>query len=97
MGAEVVEQDGRYHFRVKKRLHGATIKLPFPSVMATENFLITASLAEGVTVIKNAALEPEIIDLIKFLQKMGAIIEMKVDRRIVIEGVESLHAAHHTC
>lgn len=95
MGAEVVERDGRYHFTAPKGLHGATINLPFPSVMATENFLITASLAKGVTIIQNAALEPEIIDLIKFLQKMGAIIEIKVDRRIVIDGVEKLHAASH--
>ncbi len=64
--------------------------------MATENFLITATLAKGVTVIENAATEPEIIDLIKLLQKMGAIIELKVDRRIVIEGVERLHGASHT-
>jgi UDP-N-acetylglucosamine 1-carboxyvinyltransferase len=64
--------------------------------MSTENFLITASLAKGVTIIENAALEPEIIDLIKLLQKMGAIIELKVDRRIVIEGVEQLHDASHT-
>src|SRR2546421_6131694 len=96
MGAEIVEQDGRYHFTAPGGLHGATINLPFPSVMATENFLISTSLAKGVTVIQNAALEPEIIDLIKFLQKMGAIIEIKVDRRIVIEGVERLHAASHT-
>jgi UDP-N-acetylglucosamine 1-carboxyvinyltransferase len=64
--------------------------------MATENFLITASLAKGVTIIENAAIEPEIIDLIKLMQKMGAIIEFKVDRRIVIEGVDSLHGARHT-
>jgi len=95
MGAEVVERDGRYHFTAPRGLHGATINLPFPSVMAAEKFLITASLAKGVTIIQNAALEPEIIDLIKFLQKMGAIIEIKVDRRIVIDGVEKLHAASH--
>jgi UDP-N-acetylglucosamine 1-carboxyvinyltransferase len=96
MGAKVEEQEGRYHFSAPAGLHGATIRLPFPSVMATENFLITASLAKGVTIIENAALEPEIIDLIKFLQKMGAIIEIKVDRRIVIEGVDRLHGASHT-
>jgi UDP-N-acetylglucosamine 1-carboxyvinyltransferase len=96
MGAKVEEQEGRYHFSAPAGLHGATIHLPFPSVMATENFLITASLAKGVTIIENAALEPEIIDLIKFLQKMGAIIEIKVDRRIVIEGVKSLHGTSHT-
>ncbi len=96
MGAKVEEDQGRYHFSAPSGLHGATIHLPFPSVMATENFLITASLAKGVTIIENAALEPEIIDLIKFLQKMGAIIEIKVDRRIVIEGVHRLRGATHT-
>ncbi len=96
MGAEIVEKDRRYHLSTPRGLRGAMIQLPFPSVMATENFLITASLAKGVTVIENAALEPEIIDLIKFLQKMGAIIEIKVDRRIVIEGVDRLHGASHT-
>src|SRR2546430_822860 len=96
MGAKVEEQEGRYLFSSPAGLHGATIRLPFPSVMATENFLITASLARGVTIIDNAAMEPEIIDLIKLLQKMGAIIEMKVDRRIVVEGVEHLHGASHT-
>lgn len=96
MGATIVERDGMYYCSSMKRLHGATIKLPFPSVMATENFLITASLAKGVTIIENAATEPEIIDLIKLLQKMGAIIELKVDRRIVVEGVERLRGASHT-
>jgi UDP-N-acetylglucosamine 1-carboxyvinyltransferase len=96
MGASIVERDGYYYCTSPYGLHGATIRLPFPSVMATENFLITASLARGVTIIENAATEPEIIDLIKLLQKMGAIIELKVDRRIVIEGVDELHGARHT-
>src|SRR5260370_39936180 len=64
--------------------------------MARENFIITASLDRGGTVIENAAIEPEIIDLIKLLQKMGAIIELKVDRRIVVESVDRLHGAQHT-
>src|SRR5712692_10432285 len=96
MGVEIVECDGLYHCTAPQGLLGTTIDLPFPSVMATENFLISASLAKGVTIIQNAALEPEIIDLIKLLQKMGAIIEIKVDRRIVVEGVERLHGAQHT-
>jgi len=96
MGAEIIEQQGHYYCTAPYGLHGATIQLPFPSVMVTENFLITASLAKGVTVIQNAALEPEIIDLIKLLQKMGSIIEIKVDRRIVVEGVERLRGASHT-
>ena len=96
MGAEIVEQGHYYHCTAPQKLHGAHVVLPFPSVMATENLLITASLADGVTTIENAAQEPEIIDLIKLLQKMGAIIEIKTDRRIVIEGVERLHGASHT-
>ncbi len=96
MGAHIVEEDEAYYCSVPQRLHGATLKLPFPSVMATENFILSASLAKGVTIIENAALEPEIVDLIKLLQKMGAIIEIKVDRRIVIEGVDRLHGASHT-
>jgi len=96
MGANIVERDGYYFCTSPDGLRGTTIRLAFPSVMATENFLITASLAKGVTIIENAATEPEIIDLIKLLQKMGAIIELKVDRRIVIEGVSELRGARHT-
>src|SRR3989442_2908074 len=96
MGAEVVERGKRYHFSAPNGLKGATIHLPFPSVMATENFLISASLAPGVTIIQNAEMEPEIIDLINLLQKMGEIIEIRVDRRIVVEGVERLRGASHT-
>src|SRR5260370_4231431 len=96
MGAKIVEQNGHYHCSAPKPLQGTTIKLPFPSVMATENFLITACLARGVTVIENAAIEPEIIDLIKLLQKMGAIIELKVNRLIFFKSVDRLHEAHHT-
>ncbi|MFI5271504.1 MAG: UDP-N-acetylglucosamine 1-carboxyvinyltransferase [Ktedonobacterales bacterium] len=95
MGAEVDERDGLYTFTTSG-LRGTTLDLPYPSVMATETLLIAATLARGITVIRNAAIEPEIMDLIKFLQKMGAIIEQRVDRKIVIEGVQRLHgAAHH--
>jgi UDP-N-acetylglucosamine 1-carboxyvinyltransferase len=94
MGAELEARDGLYYFHTSA-LKGATIELPYPSVMATETLLIAATLAKGVTVIENAAIEPEIIDLIKFLQKMGAIIEQRVDRKIVIDGVARLHGAEH--
>jgi UDP-N-acetylglucosamine 1-carboxyvinyltransferase len=94
MGATLVSVDGLYHLRADG-LRGATIELPFPSVMATETLIIAATLARGVTVIANAAIEPEIIDLIKFLQKMGAIIEQRVDRKIVVDGVQRLHGADH--
>ncbi|MGZ3666264.1 MAG: UDP-N-acetylglucosamine 1-carboxyvinyltransferase [Ktedonobacterales bacterium] len=94
MGAVVEDRDGLYYFHTKG-LKGTTIKLPYPSVMATETLIIAATLARGITVIQNAAIEPEIMDLIKFLQKMGAIIEQRVDRKIVIEGVTRLHGADH--
>ena len=61
----------------------------------TENLLITATLAKGRTTIRNAAIEPEVMDLITYLQKMGAIIDYKVDRTFVIQGVEKLHGAQH--
>jgi UDP-N-acetylglucosamine 1-carboxyvinyltransferase len=94
MGAHIKFHEGFYH-ATADRLRGATIQLPYPSVTATENLIIAATLARGVTIIQNAAIEPEIIDLIKFLQKMGAIIEMKVDRKIVVEGVARLRGAVH--
>lgn len=82
----VLETDG---------LKGSNIRLEYPSVGATENIIIASTLAKGRTILTNAAVEPEIIDLIKFLQKMGAIIEISTDRRITIEGVERLNGAEH--
>lgn len=76
-------------------LHGANIELPYPSVGATEQVLLTAVLAEGQTELRNAAIEPEIIDLICILQKMGAIITVEPNRVIFIEGVEELHGYDH--
>ena len=76
-------------------LTGAEIELPYPSVGATEQVLLTAVLAEGVTELKNAAIEPEIMDLIAILQKMGAIISVEPNRVIFIEGVEKLHGYNH--
>ena len=77
----------------RTRLHGARIKLPYPSVGATETVLLSAVLAEGKTVLRNAATEPEVVELALFLQRMGAQIELSPDRRIVIEGVPRLKAA----
>ncbi len=79
----------------KNGLHGTDITLRFPSVGATENVMLAAVLAEGKTVIQNAALEPELIDLVKMLQKMGAIIELSPPRTITIEGVKKLHGVTH--
>jgi UDP-N-acetylglucosamine 1-carboxyvinyltransferase len=76
-------------------LHGAKISLPYPSVGATEQVLLTATRAQGVTELSGAAIEPEIMDLIAILQKMGAIISVDTDRVIRIEGVASLVGYSH--
>jgi len=76
-------------------LHGTKVQLPYPSVGATEQILLTAVMAEGVTELRNAAVEPEIIDLICALQKMGAIIRVHTDRVIEIEGVRRLGGYVH--
>ncbi len=76
-------------------LRGMIVTLPYPSVGATENLIISATLAQGTTVIENAAVEPEILDTILFLQKMGALIAVETDRRILIEGVPRLRGATH--
>jgi UDP-N-acetylglucosamine 1-carboxyvinyltransferase len=78
-----------------RRLHGARIRLPYPSVGATEQVLLSAVLAEGVTELSNAAIEPEIIDLIAVLQKMGATISVETDRVITINGVTQMHGFEH--
>ena len=78
-------------------LHGANIQLPYPSVGATEQVLLTAVRAEGVTELRNAAIEPEIMDLIAVLQKMGAIISYEPNRVILIEGVKELRGYDHRC
>jgi UDP-N-acetylglucosamine 1-carboxyvinyltransferase len=77
-------------------LHGAKLDLPYPSVGATEQVLLTAVRAEGITELKGAAIEPEIMDLINILQKMGAIITVDTDRVIRIEGVKKLVGYSHT-
>ena len=75
------------------QLQGAHIRLSFPSVGATESVLVTAAKAEGRTTLENAAIEPEVVELALFLQRMGARIEMQPDRVFVIEGVPRLGGA----
>ena len=98
MGA-LVERDGsQYNLSVgPEGLHGAKISLPFPSVMTTENILITASRARGRTIIENAAIEPEILELCKMLQKMGANITQRPNRTFVVEGVKKLKGCELRC
>jgi UDP-N-acetylglucosamine 1-carboxyvinyltransferase len=92
MGAEITVTDDGISAKAD-RLRGAQITLPYPSVGATESVLLTAVLAEGRTVLRNAAVEPEVTELALFLQRMGARIGFKPDRRIVIEGVDHLRGA----
>src|SRR2546423_901941 len=92
LGAEVVLGPAGLEAKAS-RLHGARIRLPFPGVGATENVLLSAVLAEGRTVIENGAVEPEVQELAQFLQRMGARIERRADRRWVIEGVDRLQGA----
>lgn len=96
LGARIETTENSFHaWAPKGGLKGAEIELRFPSVGATENIILAAALAHGRTVIRNAALEPEIVDLIKLLQKMGAIIELHPPRTIIIEGVPKLHGTTH--
>lgn len=96
MGAKIVSDEGGYHATAPQGLKGSVINLPYPSVGATETALFAGTLASGRTVIKNAAIEPEIIELIMMLQKMGAIIELGAGRHIEIIGVPKLHGCEHT-
>ena len=97
LGAEVNIEHGVVHARAKngRRLVGAKIYLDFPSVGATENIMMAAALAEGETIIENAAQEPEIVDLAGFCNAMGANIEGAGTPRIVIQGVEKMHTADY--
>jgi UDP-N-acetylglucosamine 1-carboxyvinyltransferase len=95
LGAEVEEKSEGWRLTAK-RLHGAKIRLDYPSVGATEQVLLAAVLVDGVTELSNAAIEPEIIDLIAVLQKMGATISVETDRVILINGVERLHGFEHS-
>lgn len=88
---EIKEDLGYLECSVPNKLHAAEITLPFPSVGATENIMIAAVLAEGETVIRNAAREPEISDLAGFLNACGAKIRILSDGTIAICGVEKLH------
>ncbi len=96
MGATVVATEDGYQARVKGRLRGALIELPYPSVGATETALLAAVLADGRTVIRNAAGEPEIKELIMMLQNMGAMIQINSGRSIEIIGVKKLHGCEMT-
>lgn len=96
MGADLELRDGYVHAKAPGgRLKGAVVEFPFVSVGATENALMAATLAKGTTVIKNAAREPEIVDLARCLKKMGAKIDGEGTSTITIEGTDRLGGATH--
>ena len=97
VGATVVYRNGYYYASAPAGgLRGASIGFPDVTVMGTENAILAGTLAQGTTVIENAALEPEVDDLIAMLCAMGARIERGPDRRIEVEGVDRLGGADHT-
>jgi len=98
LGSEIIIEKGIIKAKLsgkKSKLFGANIRLNCPSVGATETLIIAASLAEGRTVIENAAREPEIQDLCHFLNKMGAKIYNAGTEKIIIDGVQKLHGCSH--
>lgn len=91
-----MKREGAYFAHAHNGLKGAIVTLPYPSVGATENTILAGVTARGVTIIKNAAIEPEIVDLILFLQKLGANITLDVDRTIRIHGTRRFYEVEHT-
>ncbi|MCD1276427.1 UDP-N-acetylglucosamine 1-carboxyvinyltransferase [Streptococcus sinensis] len=94
MGAQITQSAGYIEAKAD-RLKGAHIYMDFPSVGATQNIMMAATLAKGTTVIENAAREPEIVDLALLLNKMGARVRGAGTENITIVGVEKLHGAEH--
>ncbi|SFC69394.1 UDP-N-acetylglucosamine 1-carboxyvinyltransferase [Massilia yuzhufengensis] len=95
MGAEITIEGGYIHARSNGKLKGARIHTDMITVTGTENLLMAATLAEGETVLENAAREPEVTDLANLLVAMGAKIEGIGTDRLVIQGVDALHGARH--
>jgi len=94
MGADIEVKNGFIHAKCK-RLKGARLVLDMVTVTGTENLMMAATLADGTTIIENAAREPEVVDLANFLIAMGAKIEGAGTDKITIEGVEKLHGVRH--
>jgi UDP-N-acetylglucosamine 1-carboxyvinyltransferase len=95
LGAQIDYRYGYYYAKSPGRLRGSEVRFPFVSVMGTENAMLAATLADGHTVIRPAAQEPEVDDLIAFLQKMGAAVERTYPDTIEVEGKRRLRGAEH--
>ena len=96
LGVKIESGHGYIEASAPNGLVGTTIYLDFPSVGATENLMMAASMAEGITVIENAAQEPEIVDLANYLNVMGAKVRGAGTNVVTISGVKELHGAEHT-
>ena len=99
LGANIDMEGGNMHITAVDGLHGKEVDLRGkhgPTVLGTDNLMMAAVLAEGITVIESAACEPEVVDLANFLIKMGAKIEGAGSSRVTITGVKKLHGAEHT-
>lgn len=96
LGADVVMNDGWVEAQATS-VRGGVFEIPYPSVGATETLLLAAVSAEGTTKLQGVATEPEILDLVALLHKMGAQIHFDGDRTLVIQGVEKLHGYQHRC
>ncbi|MGN1393199.1 MAG: UDP-N-acetylglucosamine 1-carboxyvinyltransferase [Succinivibrionaceae bacterium] len=96
MGAEISIENGYIKSKVNGRLRGCMLCLDVVSVTGTENLIAAATLAEGTTVIQNAALEPEVVDLVNFLNVLGAKITGQGTNKISIEGISTLHGGEYT-
>ena len=96
MGASIELEEGYVLAEAKSGLQGAEVEFPFVSVGATEHVMMAATLANGVTILRNAAREPEIVDLADCLRAMGARVEGDGTSEITVHGVPSLHPAQHT-
>jgi UDP-N-acetylglucosamine 1-carboxyvinyltransferase len=95
LGAEIEYRYGYYYAKAPGRLRGTEVRFPFVTVMGTENAMLAATLADGHTVIRPAAQEPEVDDLIAFLQKMGAAVERTYPDTIEVHGRRRLRGAEH--
>lgn len=91
-----MKKEGAYFAHAHSGLKGAEIVLPYPSVGATENTILASVTAKGTTVIRNAAIEPEVVELILFLQKLGANITLDADRTVRVQGTKRFHQVEHT-
>ncbi len=99
LGAQIefrqMRKEGAYLARAPHGLQGQVIQLPYPSIGATENIILAAVRARGFTLIRNAAIEPEVVDLILFLQKLGAHIAIEADRTLRIQGTRHFFDVEH--